>query len=79
MSDWFYPKITDYWDQQVNAIAVSTDKLRALSEGQREHALSDLGDAVLQHTAVLSDRYLINAALCMAIPTAGGSAFLATG
>jgi hypothetical protein len=66
MNDWFYSKITDYWDQQVDAIAVSAASLRALSDEQRKHALSDLDDAVLQHIAVLSSRGLINAAIAMA-------------
>jgi len=55
------PKITDYWDERVQAIDKAAAELHELDD--RERAVSEISAAVREHVRVLPDETLLRAAV----------------
>jgi hypothetical protein len=65
MQDWMLPRITDYWDQQVEAIERLSRALEGLSDVELNTQVETIAAAVKRHAAVLSDEHLRLAALVL--------------
>ena len=59
MSEWFLPRITDYWDWQTEAIVRNSERLGRLTEEDRIHALRSIQSAVTEHVRALSAELLL--------------------
>jgi hypothetical protein len=57
------PKITDYWDERVHAIDTAAAELLELGDPERDRAVSEISEAVLEHVRVLPDETLLRAAV----------------
>lgn len=65
MQDWFPKRITDYWDQQAEAITTAAKRLEKLSLAGLELALAEIARGVRRHANALSEQNLLTAAFCM--------------
>lgn len=63
---WMYPRITDFWDEQVGAIDSAAQRLAALPPDGRRAALGAIEAAVAEHARVLSDGLLAQVAVAFA-------------
>jgi len=63
---WMYPRITDYWDEQVGAIDSAAHRLGELPPDARRAALGAIEAAVAEHARVLSDGLLAQVAVAFA-------------
>ncbi len=64
-ADWMLPKITDYWDQQQNAIAAFSARLRGLDDTAVKAEQDAIEAAVRAQTDVLDEFRLMIAAICV--------------
>jgi hypothetical protein len=58
MSDWMLPRITDYWDSQVDAIERLSLVLAETPEAERPAQIKLIGEAVARHVDALEDKFL---------------------
>lgn len=61
-----YPRLTDYWDEQVGAIDTGAQRLAELPQDARQAALSAIQAAVTEHVRVVPDDLLAQAAVAFA-------------
>ena len=66
MKDWMLPRITDYWDQRVQAIDRLSRALKAVSSSNSLAEVTLLQAAIVRHVDVLTDQDLIMAAVAVA-------------
>jgi hypothetical protein len=60
------PKITDYWDQHVEAVSTMAGGLASLSYDARERTIADLEAAIARHLDVIPDSLMISVAAAVA-------------
>ena len=60
------PKITDYWDQQVEAISTMAGRLAALNSDARERALNGFVSAIARHVEAIPEPLLVSVAVVVA-------------
>ena len=65
MKSFFLKKLTDYWDTNQTAIPQFSQALGKLDDPERKDTLHVIEQAIAKHCSVLSDRWLLQAALCM--------------
>jgi hypothetical protein len=65
MQDWMLPRITDYWDQQVDAIERLSRGLEGVPDTELSARLEPISAAVKRHASMLSDEQLRLAAMIM--------------
>src|SRR5687767_1458830 len=63
MDDWMLPKLTDYWDQQVQAIDGFSQALGRLETEQLDTAKQAIAACVAEHVRVMPDEILLRAVL----------------
>ncbi len=63
MPNWMLPRITDYWDERVEAIERLSRVLASVPEHERETQLAMISAAVLTHAKALNDSQLTMAAV----------------
>jgi hypothetical protein len=66
MQDWMLPRITDYWDQQVQAIDRLSRALKAVPSSDNLAKMALLRAAIVRHVGLLTDQDLIMAAVAIA-------------
>ena len=66
MQNWMLPRITDYWDEQVQAIDRLSRVLDAVPPSQRDGQVALIRAAIARHVSALSDVDLTRAANCVA-------------
>jgi hypothetical protein len=59
-------RITDYWDNRIDAIPVLASHLEGLDAAARATALQDIRSAIAEHVRLLSDELLVSVAYIMA-------------
>lgn len=57
--EWMHPKISDYWDANVDAVGVAANRLLELGVGARAAALAEISEGVARHLEVLDRDWLI--------------------
>jgi hypothetical protein len=62
MPDWMLPRLTDYWDQQVDAIERLSRVLAGMPETERVSQLASISAAVSRHAQILDDDILAKSA-----------------
>jgi len=66
MPDWMLPRITDYWDERVEAIERLSRVLAGVPQPERAAQLAMIGSSVLRHAKALKDSDLALAAVPIA-------------
>lgn len=62
-SEWMLPKITDYWDETVSAIAKAGQRFESMDERSRAAAMVEIAASVDRHVGVMNDELLMSAAV----------------
>lgn len=65
MQNWMLPKITDYWDQRVQAIDHLSRVLKAIPSPDSDAQTTLLQAAIIRHADFLTDKQLTMAAVAM--------------
>jgi hypothetical protein len=66
VTNWTYPTVTDYWDQQRGAIDDAGKRLEKLSADRRRDALEEIAAAVTEHVRALPDELILAVAVAVA-------------
>jgi len=61
-NEWFFPRLTDYFDWEKNAIVQNSRKLEKLDQSDRKVALKSIDSAIQKHTRALTDKELVSVA-----------------
>lgn len=61
-----HPKLTDYWDTRVGAIEAAGRHLERCNKSQRAATLREIEGAVTEHVRVMSDAWVVHAAVSFA-------------